>query len=158
MKEIPAVQRVVLVCVWLAWMGLIFFFSTQQWKSTQTELWLNWLLTQYLPSVRDLLSATDLSQLNFVIRKLAHFTEYAILTVLGYWGWVRGVKLLPAQAIRFALFWSIMFAISDEFHQRFEPGRTSLITDVLIDSIGASVAALTVQQVLLHSSSLPKQS
>jgi VanZ family protein len=127
-------------------MGVIFYFSTKGWGGTETKSWLDRLLTLYLPPVRELLTTPDLAQLNFIIRKLAHFTEYAILTALGYWGWFKGVGRSPQQALRIALFASILFAISDEFHQLLVPGRTSLLTDVFIDTLGASVSALVIRQ------------
>ena len=143
-----AFQRAATVGLWLGWMGLIFWFSTQGWGGHETQSTLNRLLTQYLPAVRAQLSSTDLDTLNFLIRKLAHFTEYAILTVIGYWTWVKALNQPPLLAVRYALIVSVLFAISDEFHQAFEPGRTSLLTDVLIDGLGASAAALLIKSVL----------
>jgi VanZ family protein len=74
--------------------------------------------------------------LGTLIRKCAHMTEFsalyiALLYALYHWD-LRGSKWLKS-----ALFLTIAYAASDEFHQRFIPGRTGCITDVLIDSIGA---------------------
>lgn len=124
----------------------MFYFSTKTWGGAATKSWLDQLLTLYVPPVRELMTTADLGQLNFIIRKLAHFTEYAVLTTLGYWGWAKGMGRLPQQSIQIALFISILFALTDEFHQRFVPGRTSLVTDVLIDCLGASLAALVLRQ------------
>ena len=140
-----AFQRAATVGVWLGWMGLIFWFSTKGWGGHATESTLNRLLTQYLPAVRAQLSSTDLDTINFLVRKLAHFTEYAILTAIGYWTWTKALNQSPLSALRYALTVSVLFAISDEFHQAFEPGRTSLLTDVLIDGLGASAAALLLK-------------
>jgi VanZ family protein len=126
-------------------MGIIFYFSTKTWGGAETQSTLDRLLTLYVPSVREQLGASELGHLNFAIRKLAHFTEYAILTFLGYGGCLKSLGYPPQQAIRIALTVSILFAISDEFHQLFVPGRTSLYTDVLIDCLGASLSALAIQ-------------
>ncbi len=139
-----ALQRAATVGVWLGWMGLIFWFSTKGWGGHQTESTLNRLLTQYLPAIRAQLSLTDLDTLNFLVRKLAHFTEYAILTAISYWT-CRAFNQSPLSALRYALIVSVLFAISDEFHQAFVPGRTSLLTDVLIDGLGASATALLLK-------------
>lgn len=139
-------RRGLLVGVWLLWMGVMFYFSTKSWGGAETKSWLDRLLTLYLPPVRELMTAADLAQLNFVIRKLAHFTEYAILTALGYWGWFKGIGRSPQQALYIALLSSVLFATSDELHQLFVPGRTSLFTDVLIDCLGASASALVIQK------------
>ncbi len=44
----------------------------------------------------------------------------------------------------YRLVWGLVFlyAISDEFHQRFVPGRGASVLDVLIDVFGAAVALL----------------
>ncbi|MBX9720207.1 MAG: VanZ family protein, partial [Candidatus Obscuribacterales bacterium] len=42
------------------------------------------------------------------------------------------------------LVFSCLYAISDEWHQSFVPGRTALASDVLIDTCGASIAAVAV--------------
>jgi VanZ family protein len=136
-----SLQRAASLGAWLGWMGLIFYLSTKGWGGHQTESFMEKLLTDYLPPIRAQLSRTDLDALNYTVRKLAHFTEYAILTTLGYQACLKAFNQLPLTALRYALLVSVLFAISDEFHQAFEPGRTSLITDVFIDSLGASVAA-----------------
>jgi VanZ family protein len=138
-------------------MGVIFFFSTKTWGGAQTQSWLDRLLTLYVPSVRELLAPSDLEELNHIIRKLAHFTEYAVLTTLGYWGWVKGMGRSPSTALRITLLASILFAISDEFHQRFVSGRTSLVTDVFIDCFGATVAVFILRQWVASTQPDPEQ-
>lgn len=71
--------------------------------------------------------------LNFVIRKMAHITEYFILIFLVY-------ILLKEYNVKYiyiySFIFSFMYAISDEVHQSFVGGRTATFRDVLIDSIG----------------------
>ena len=38
----------------------------------------------------------------------------------------------------------ILYAMSDEFHQSFSPGRSPKVTDVYIDTLGVIVGALLV--------------
>jgi VanZ family protein len=40
------------------------------------------------------------------------------------------------------------YGVSDEFHQRFVPGRTADVRDVAADAIGASAAALGAWAIL----------
>ena len=157
MNELTPLRRGLLFGTWLIWMGVIFFFSTKTWGGAQTQSWLERLLTLYLPPMRELLTPTDLGELNHIIRKLAHFTEYAILTTIGYWGWVKGLGRSPQAALRITLLVSIVFAMSDEFHQRFVPGRTSLVTDVFVDCFGATVAALILRQWVVSTQPDPEQ-
>lgn len=125
-------------------MVLIFSFSTSPMSGSNTQSWLDTGLSTVLPNLHAGLSADQLHLLNYALRKLAHFSEYAALTVMGYLAWTLSLKQTRLQGVRLALVGAIAFAISDEFHQRFEAGRTSLVTDVMIDSFGATVAALLI--------------
>ena len=65
-----------------------------------------------------------------LIRKSAHFTEYAVL----FWLLIRG----PMAARPYmALMLCVAYALSDEGHQIFVPGRTASLFDVALDSSGA---------------------
>jgi VanZ family protein len=145
-----SLQRAASLGAWLGWMGLIFYLSTKGWGNHQTESFMDKLLTDYLTPIRSQLSRTDVATLNYAVRKLAHFTEYAILTTLGYWACFKALNQMPLTALRYGLLVAVIFAISDEFHQVFEPGRTSLMTDVFIDSLGASVAAFLLLKFAVH--------
>jgi VanZ family protein len=82
----------------------------------------------------------------FLLRKVAHFSEYALLLAL----WFRALRprldldraLLAAYAI------VVAYAATDEFHQTFVHGRTGTPRDVVIDSTGALVAALAIRWVV----------
>ena len=78
----------------------------------------------------------------FVIRKLAHFSEYALLGILAFINLWR-VKRLGYRSLFAALF-SCVYAASDEIHQLFVPGRACQFTDVLIDTSGAAAGILLV--------------
>jgi Predicted integral membrane protein len=73
-----------------------------------------------------------ISNLQFLVRKAAHFTAYTLLGILA-----------AATAISFAknplvgYIYSIFYASSDEIHQRFVAGRSCELRDFLIDISGA---------------------
>ncbi len=83
------------------------------------------------------LAAARLREINAVVRKLGHVTEYFILGILLWralrrgretawrWSWALGT---------FAL--GVAWAGLDELHQRFERGRGSSIVDVGWDGLG----------------------
>lgn len=89
---------------------------------------------------------THNSTLIFVLRKIAHFSEYFLLTVAWWWALRTQVggrrALLPALAI------SIGYAATDELHQTFVDGRTGTPRDVLIDAAGALAAAALIRRAL----------
>jgi VanZ family protein len=86
------------------------------------------------------------STLMFVMRKLAHFSEYLALTALWWWALKTRIggrqALLPAAAIAFG------YAITDELHQTFVSGRTGTPRDVLIDTAGILTAAWLIKRSL----------
>jgi VanZ family protein len=93
-------------------MGLIFFLSAQ-------------------PDLDSGLGALD-----FVLRKLAHATEFALLTLL--WAWAIR-PLTPRSALPAALI-ALAYAASDEYHQTFVTGRSGSPVDVAIDAAGVLLA------------------
>ena len=75
----------------------------------------------------------------FLILKSFHLIEYAFLAFL----------------LSFAIFkkkWVViiayLYAISDEFHQAFTPGRTSRFRDTLIDLIGIFIGIFIFQKII----------
>jgi VanZ family protein len=82
---------------------------------------------------------TGLGTWDFVLRKGAHVTEYAIL----------GALLLRALHSEVPAFLAgLAFAASDEFHQHFVPGRHGAVYDVAIDACGILLGILTLRRAL----------
>lgn len=94
----------------LALMGLIFYLSAQESVGPELPAW---------------------------TRIVAHFTEYALLAAL--WSWAlapaAGRAALPAAAAI-----SLLYAVGDEWHQSFVPGRDADPFDVLVDAAGIALA------------------
>ena len=76
------------------------------------------------------------------MRKTAHFTEYAILGALFYLNLIQFPKLNSRiKKLLLPILFSFLYAITDEIHQIFVPGRSAQFRDVLIDTLGASFGA-----------------
>lgn len=70
----------------------------------------------------------------YFVKKSSHFLVYGLLA-LSY------IRALPKQNYFLAWILAILYALSDEFHQSFVPGRTSSLVDVFVfDNLGAIVA------------------
>jgi VanZ family protein len=116
-----------------AWAGLIFYFSTDQFSSLNTgeifRVLLSWL---YLD-----MPTEDIEPLHGSIRKLGHWGEYFILSVLFLWALQNetGRKSKLRQAVHTLIF-VLLYAIGDEFHQSFVPSRTASVSDVMINAVG----------------------
>lgn len=122
----------------ILWMGLIFYLSHQPATASSelsrgvTEIVLS-IIEKVVPN-EDL----DVSSIHHLIRKNAHFFIYFFLGMLVLHA-LKTSKGTGYQTIGLALLICVLYAISDEIHQLFVPGRGAQVKDVLIDSAGASV-------------------
>ncbi len=80
----------------------------------------------------------DKGPIVLLARKLGHFAEYFLLTVL--WWWALRTNVGGRRALAPAIAIAIGYAITDELHQSFVDGRVGTWRDVLIDSAGALAA------------------
>jgi VanZ family protein len=99
----------------LSIMGLIFFFSS-------------------LPSEK----IPYYGELDYIIKKGSHALGYGLLGLSYYYALPRGLSRIYRWVL--ALIMTILFALSDEYHQSFVQGRTSSLRDVAIDCLGTIVA------------------
>ncbi|QUY45387.1 VanZ family protein [Acaryochloris sp. 'Moss Beach'] len=121
-------------------MAIMVQFSTQRWGGEQTQSILTALLNLSVPALLNGLSPEQLHTLNFIVRKGAHLTEYAILTTLCFTMGTFGFQKPWKSVLPFAVLGSALFAITDEIHQNFVPNRGASPIDVLIDITGALIA------------------
>jgi VanZ family protein len=108
-------QRVKQYTNWIfviIWMGVIFYFSNQ--PDLQSGLPNNW---------------------DFIYRKLAHMSEFAVLNFLLIRSFSYS-KISFKNILTVSFIFSALYAMLDEYHQNFVLGRQGSVKDVLIDSIG----------------------
>lgn len=79
-----------------------------------------------------------------VSRKLAHFGGYAVL--LACWWRALTTKLAHRRALGLAFVVTVVYAMTDEFHQTFVSGRNGTPVDVGIDAAGGLAAALLISR------------
>ena len=122
----------------LLWALVISGFSTGAFTSENTSRIIVPILRWIFPHA----ASATLFAIHHYIRKSAHFTEYFILSLLV----LRGIRA-GRPGTRFA--WALLviaiiacYASLDELHQRFVPGRTPAVRDVLIDTTGGVAAQL----------------
>lgn len=137
--------RALLITVTLAMMVTVFLFSAQIGNDSakSSSAVVSVLRIIFVPNF-DSLSLAEQEQISYtltvIVRKGAHMTEYAVLAVLGLlncvaWDIPKRYILKLATAFSFAA----LYAVTDEVHQLFVPGRAGLFTDVLVDSAGAII-------------------
>jgi len=125
----------------VAWVGMVLLASTDPFSAQHTGEVLRAVLAWTFGQI----DAITFGRVHFLIRKSAHFTEYAILSAL--WFRTLRVHLDSLWRIRWALLGlviSVSVAVLDEWHQSFVPSRTSSADDVLLDFCGALFAQLVI--------------
>ena len=118
----------------ILWMCFIFYMSGQSGDESQEQSdlvlnILNFLGLELSDNIKNLAS--------FIVRKAAHITEYLILYILIFIVVILYSDTKKAKV--FSLLYMILYACTDEIHQLFVPGRSGMIRDVFIDSIGGII-------------------
>jgi VanZ family protein len=123
----------------LVWMLMIFLFSTGGLSASNTSRIIRPLLLWLFPDI----SEERLNLVHFIVRKAAHFTEYAILAILAARAFLGSSRLtLRRRWLVVSLAVVVVYALSDEYHQTFVPSRTGSIYDSFIDIAGGLAALL----------------
>ncbi len=134
-------HTVIISLSWLAvvfWMIVIFMLSAQ---SAQQTNGLSKGVTGVIVNILKKVTSKDkfdLSSFNHLVRKNAHFFTYLILGIFVMNAMSRS-GLIGSTLLVLSISICILYAISDEVHQLFVPGRGAQVKDVLIDSAGAAV-------------------
>ena len=147
-------QRPLLLLLLVLQMTLIFTMSSFGSDSSNAQSnQIIHVLHQVFPNLSNDHSFFGVSNLVFIVRKAAHFTEYAILGLLFFLVYrayfvkltnakFSNAKFSNAKFLFFALCSSFLYACTDELHQLFVSGRSGQFTDVLIDTLGALFGCL----------------
>jgi len=135
-------------------MALIWGLSSDIGSAAQTSRYFVPLLTWLFPWA----TPAQIELLHGLVRKSGHVVEYAILAAL----WFRALRgerrlALPASAWT-ALATSVAWAILDELHQSTVASRTASATDVMIDTVGAALATITLLLTSVRARAVPAQS
>ena len=137
-KQINFLQAFSWVLV-LSWMFLIFSLSAQ--PAEQSSQLSGGITDTVIETVEKVVPNITLNRdtLSHLIRKNAHFFAYFILGILITNALYQSTKIQSKRQITLAFIICVLYAISDEVHQLFVPGRSGEVRDVLIDSAGAGV-------------------
>jgi len=138
-------QKLQIILSWTAvvlWMLLIFTFSAQHGtKSTclsdmVAEIIMKKINVIISPDSQTGTTTNLVKTFKYILRKSAHIGEYFILGAL-VMNAMKTSKVPKFKAFIMSILLCILYAMSDEIHQHFVPGRSAQVSDVLIDTIGA---------------------
>ena len=129
------------------WLAVIFSASADKSSGHRSSRIIGPLVRWLVPDI----SQKKLDAIVYSVRKVAHMSEYAVLALLLFRALARPGRnaevnlcrttersVFPVRSAIFAFLLSVVYAMTDEFHQTFVPSREGQITDVLIDSLGAA--------------------
>lgn len=145
MKNIT--KRIIFATLIIINCATIFYFSHQvaDDSSNQSSIIVE-IISNIIPYIKNMEEPDKIifkeEILTPIVRKTAHFSIYAMLGLLttNFMLTIENKKMYKRAL--FALAFCFIYAITDEFHQTFIPGRSGELRDVLIDSSGALVGIL----------------
>ncbi|WP_270406259.1 VanZ family protein [Paenibacillus timonensis] len=145
---------------WLRWlpaiamMAILFGFSSQSYqeqslvpeieKNTSDQSiadWFGGIRFSYGDYEISVDSVGGASFIEFFIRKAAHFGSYALLAALLVYALSGNAWATGRRRYVYAILIAFLYACTDELHQSFTPGRTAMVQDVVLDTIGAACGA-----------------
>lgn len=114
-------------------MTVIFLFSAQDADSSDAQ---SGFVVDMLGSVTD---AGEGDLVTFLVRKAAHIFAYFVLGLLAY-NALRMYAIPRSKVALLSVALACAYALTDELHQVFVPGRSGELRDVLIDTTAAALA------------------
>lgn len=149
---------VLLWCLVAVCMGIIFAFSAENAadsaeKSNGILAFILRLFDGRLDSYSPEKQAAILEKYSFYIRKTAHFSIYTLLGFLtaNAFAYQKHLYGFPSKkkVVVFSVAIGALYAVTDELHQYFVPGRSCSLRDMLIDSAGVT-AGVFLSLTLIH--------
>ena len=105
-----------------------------------------WMVIIYVVSAQSTLPVLDVGWMDRAVKAASHTGEYAVLaTLMARWP-LRNRPRLDKRAALAVVALCTLYALSDEYHQMFVPGRVADWADVAADAIGATSAVLILRR------------
>ena len=144
MKKIDkkAQIKILKIILIMIWMITIFIFSSQKGtESGDTSRKFTIIIIQIITGKTLELNSPFVEGVQLFIRKFAHFTIYAIggFLIMNY---ADSTNKTMKQKMLYSIGFGGTYAITDEIHQFFVPGRSGNIIDVGIDTLGVITGVL----------------
>lgn len=139
-------KKTIFAVLLVIWMGFIFSMSCENAeKSSNTSGQTIKVVLSAVPEFEkqpEEVKKNIIEELQFITRKSAHFIGYMILGILASGLILQYENINKKYPLAFLI--CVIYAISDEIHQLFVPGRAGQVRDVLIDSAGSFLGIILV--------------
>lgn len=127
-------SRIILAILIVIWMITVFCFSNDnsQKSSNKSEK-----IVEVISQICDN-KIKEKDKLETIVRKSAHMLIYTIGGILLFL-YCNTYDIDLKKKIIYSIIICVIYAITDEIHQGFVPGRSPQITDILIDTAGVNL-------------------
>lgn len=146
------IERIILLILLLGTMTIIFGFSSQDGKeSGNISKKITEQIVKRIPQIQEKEQEEKeiiINRIEKVIRKIAHFSIYTVVGIL-VMALISTYQIKEKNRIIISTIIGIIYACSDEIHQSFVPGRSPMITDVMIDTMGVILGILLITTIKL---------
>ncbi|MGN1409448.1 MAG: VanZ family protein [Eubacteriales bacterium] len=158
MKKLLSAALILLTVIWMA---VIFSFSCENGGESAESSggFIRYFLDTFSPEFGELSSSEQqavIESYDHFIRKAAHFTIYAVLGSLIFSA-VKSFGIRDKNSYFISLISGAAYAVSDEIHQYFVPGRACMLRDMLLDSCGVAFGAAVILLIIRLLSKLMKK-
>ena len=131
--------RGILITALIAIFVTIFGFSNQNAETSSglSQKVANFVV-EIVPSIKNMPEQEKeevVGRIESIVRKIAHYSIYTLVGIL-LMSLMSTYKIKELDRIAVSLIIGVIYASTDEIHQAFVPGRGSLVTDVILDSMG----------------------
>ncbi len=123
----------------IIWMILIFIMSS--FNGNDSSMQSNFIVN----IISNIFNIKNIELLSLIVRKLAHFSEYFILGIL-LCRYINDINKLSSLTLLIGT----IYALSDEVHQIYVPGRSFAIRDILIDTLGIILSIIIYKIIKKH--------
>lgn len=106
-----------------------------------------WMACIFYMSSQQKVNISDQVVVEFVTFKTLHMIEYALLFFLFYRAFHSIKMLRPVPVVLLALFSSLAYSLTDEFHQLFTPTRQGRMRDIIFDLVGMLIMYTIIRNV-----------
>lgn len=141
------ILRIILIILLLGTFYIIFGFSSQDGeKSGSISRRITEKIATLIPQIQkenEIEKENIMNTMESIIRKMAHFSIYTVVGLL-LMSLVSTYNIKEKNRLIITLITGIIYASSDEIHQSFVPGRSPMITDVVIDTMGVILGILLI--------------
>lgn len=141
------ILRIILILLLLGTFYIIFGFSSQDGeKSGSISRRITEKIATFIPQIQkenEIEKENIMNTMERIIRKMAHFSIYTLVGLL-LMALVSTYNIKEKNRLIITLTTGIIYASSDEIHQSFVPGRSPMITDIVIDTMGVILGILLI--------------